>query len=126
MTASTSAAIPITAAPAMWPVAAPSGACRAAWRAAAAAAKDSKPAAICAWLSVKATFECGKEIPKDVMQDACARVLDAKDDFQRVFGLRYQETTRKESESESGRIKRGLEILNQMFRLWGFTVVKTL
>ena len=71
-------------------------------------------------LGVEFTFKSVECIPNAKVVKMYRHAVDNKNHYKSVFGLRYQET----EGSKVGEIKRGLEIINQVLGVWGFTIVK--
>ena len=81
----------------------------------AAAVKD-----LCGLMGLETAFSVGKQIERAVLEQSCHKVLDMKKELQRTFDLRLQEKA-----GSRGALKRGLELINQVFHKYGMTEVVT-
>ena len=73
--------------------------------------------AITDMLGIQGSWEVGAQIERAVLAKSCQKVLEMRKDLQTTFDLRIRETKRRDS------LKKGLELLNSVFRRWGYTEV---
>ena len=73
---------------------------------------------ICDMLQIRGSWEVGARIERSILSSSCSKVLAMRNELQEVFGLRLRETTGKDT------LKRGLELLNEIWSRWGYTAIK--
>ena len=73
---------------------------------------------ICDMLQIRGSWEVGAQIERSILSSSCSKVLAMRNELKEVFDLRLRETKRKDT------LKRGLELLNEIWSRWGYTAIK--
>jgi hypothetical protein len=79
--------------------------------------KREKMGQLCRILGIANSSEVGQEIARDVLEKGAPKILAMSKDLRDVFGLQFR------SGKVDGDFRRAVDIVNQVFHVWGFTEI---